>query len=116
MIFDVLFYAAAGAFGWGLSLATYRMFALHYGWPMGELHVKAPALPVLLGLACLLVAFVFALRNRGEIGGWSILITGVFLAALWTGVLRVASQWSLFLAPAAAALIVLGWVLAPLQN
>lgn len=116
MIFDVLFYAAAGAFGWGLSLATYRLFALHYGWPMGEVHVKTPALTVLLGLACLLVAFVFALRNRGEMGGWSILLSGVFLAALWTGVLRVASQWSLFLAPAAASLIVLGWVLAPMQN
>lgn len=116
MIFDILFYAAAGAFGWGLSLATYRLFALHYGWPMGELHVSRPVLPVILGLACLIVGFVFALRNRGEIGGWSILFAGLFLAVLWTGLLRVASQWSLFLAPLAAGLIVLGWVLAPLQQ
>ena len=116
MIFDILFYAAAGAFGWGLSLATYRMFALHCGWPMGELHVHRPALPVLLGLACLVVGFVFALRNRGEMGGWSILFAGMFLSVIWTGVLRVASQWSLFLAPGAAALIVLGWVLAPMQQ
>lgn len=116
MIFDVLFYAAAGAFGWGLSLATYRMFALHYGWPMGEMHVNRPALPVLLGLACVIIGFVFALRNRGEIGGWAILFSGVFLSVVWTGLLRVASQSSLFLAPAAAGLIVLGWVLAPGQQ
>lgn len=111
MIFDVLFYAAAGAFGWGLSLATYRMFALHYGWPMGDLHLNMPALPVLLGLACLITGFVFALNNRGEMGGWVILFTGLALSVLWTGILRVASQSSLFLAPAATALVVLGWAL-----
>ncbi len=115
MIFDLLFYAAAGAFGWGLSLATYRLFALHYGWPMGELHVRAPTIPVLLGLACTIVGFMFALRNRGEIGAWAILFSGIFLAVVWTGVLRVASQSSLFLAPAAAGLIILGWFLAPGQ-
>lgn len=111
MIIDLLFYAAAGSFGWGLSLATYRMFAMHYGWPMGELHLSKPALPVLLGLACLIVGFVFALHNRGELGGWVILLVGLVLAVLWTSILRVASQTSLFLAPAATALVVLGWAL-----
>ncbi len=115
MIFDLLFYAAAGAFGWGLSLATYRLFALHYGWPMGDLHVRTPSIPVLLGLVCVIVGFTFALRNRGEVGGWAILFSGVFLAIVWTGLLRVASQISLFLAPGAAGLIILGWVLAPTQ-
>ena len=75
-----------------------------------------PALPVLLGLACLIVGFVFALRRHGELGGWSILFAGVFLSVVWTGLMRVASQWALFLAPAAAGLIVLGWVLAPTQQ
>ena len=73
-------------------------------------------LPVLLGLACLIIGFVFALRNRGEMGGWAILFTGVFLSIAWTGLLRVASQSSLFLAPGAAGLIILGWVLAPGQQ
>jgi hypothetical protein len=112
MILDVLFYAAAGAFGWGLSLATYRMFAQHYGWPMGELHANWPVLPVLIGLFCLIVGFVFALQNRGELGGWIILFTGLVLCILWTGLLRVASQTSLFLAPAATGIVVLGWLLA----
>ena len=37
--------------------------------------------------------------------GWAILFSGVFLAMVWTGLLRVASQTSLFLAPGAAGLI-----------
>ncbi len=111
MPFETLYLAAAGAFGWGLSLGTYRMFALHYGWPMGDLHQYRPALPVLLGLACLVIGFVFALQKGGEFGGWAILFSGLILSILWTGVLRVASQTSLFLGPVATALVVLGWAL-----
>ena len=115
MIFDILFFASAAAFGWGLSLATYRLFAMHYGWPMGDLHVNRPTLPVLLGLACLIVGFVFALQRGGELGGWAILFMGLVLSIVWTGILRVASQTSLFLAPAATVLVVVGWVLAALR-
>ena len=111
MIFDVLFFAASAAFGWGLSLATYRLFALHYGWPMGEVHLNRPVLPVLLGLACLIVGFVFALQRGGELGGWAILFAGLLLSIVWTGFLRVASQTSLFLAPAATALVIVAWLL-----
>lgn len=112
MIIDVLFFAAAASFGWGLSLATYRLFALHYGWPMGEVHLRRPALPVILGLACLIVGFVFALQRGGEYGGWAILVLGLVLAMIWTGLLRVASQTSLLLAPIATAVVILAWVLA----
>ena len=115
MIPDLLFYAAAAAFGWGLSLATYRIFALHYGWPMGELQLNRPAVPVLLGLICLVIGFVFALQRGGELGGWAILVLGLVLAIMWTGVLRVAAQSSLFLAPAASSLIVLAWMLSALR-
>ena len=115
MAFEILYLAAAGAFGWGLSLATYRMFALHYGWPMGDLHQYRPAVPVVVGLVCLIVGFVFALQKGGEFGGWVILFSGLILAILWTGILRVASQTSLFLAPLATGLVVLGWILASLQ-
>ena len=115
MIHDVLFFAAAAAFGWGLSLATYRLFASHYGWPMGDVHLNHPTLPVLLGLACLICGFLFALQRGGELGGWGILVLGLILSVVWTGLLRVASQSSLFLAPAATSVIVLGWVLAALR-
>ena len=115
MIYDVLFFAAAAAFGWGLSLATYRLFALHYGWPMGDIHLNRPALPVLLGLICLIVGFVFSLQRGGELGGWAMLVLGMVIWVLWIGLLRVASQTSLFLAPAATAVVVLGWALGRLQ-
>ena len=111
MILDILFFAAAASFGWGLSLATYRIFAIHYGWPMGDIHHAVPVVPVLLGLACLVIGFVFALQRGGELGGWAILLAGLGLAILWTSFVRVASQTSLFLAPAAAAIVILGWIL-----
>ena len=34
---DVGFLLAVGAFGWGLSLASYRGLAVRRGWPMGVL-------------------------------------------------------------------------------
>ncbi len=114
MNFDLLLCTAAGAFGWGLSLATYRMFALHYGWPMGVIQVNWPAVPVLLGLVSLIVGFASAILNGGEVGGWVVLAGGLVLAIVWTGLLRVASQTSLFLAPAAAGLVILGWTLSSL--
>ena len=111
MLHNVVLIAAAAAFGWGLSLATYRIFALHYGWPMGDLHLNRPSVPVLLGLFCLICAFVFALLRGGELGAWFILVTGLILSVLWTGLLRVASQTALFLAPAATAVVMVGWFL-----
>ena len=33
---DTMFWLATAAFAWGLSLASYRWFAVHNGWPMGE--------------------------------------------------------------------------------
>ena len=111
LYFDPVIFCATAAFGWGLSLATYRIFALHYDWPMGDLHLHRPALPVLLGLACLIIGFVFALDRGADRGiGWGMLLSGLLLAVAWTGILRVASQTSLFLAPAAAAVVVFGWI------
>ena len=37
--------------------------------------------------------------------------SGFLLAVLWTGFLRVASQTALLLAPAATAVVVIGWLL-----
>ena len=107
---DSLFLLAVAAFGWGLSLATYRLFARSNGWPMGALHADAALLPVMLGIGAFLAGLAFALARGPLDGGWIIVAAGVVLAALWTGFLRVGSQLSLILAPLAACLLLAGWL------
>lgn len=111
---DNLLLLAIGAFGWGLSLASYRLFARRKSWPMGALHADLPAVPVVIGLFALVAASGFAAARGPEAGGLVIGISGLLLAVFWTGFLRVGSQISLLLAPAAAALLILGWASAPL--
>jgi hypothetical protein len=109
---DFPFFLAVAAFGWGLSLLTYRGFAGRYGWPMGEWHANKPALPMLIGFLALLLAVLFAFaRFWGgySFAGWSIVGFGILFAIMWTGVLRVGSQVSLFLAPVAAGLLFVSW-------
>ena len=60
---DLGFVLAVVAFGWGLSLATYRLFARHYGWPMGSWHQHRPGLPIVLGVLTILLATFFALAR-----------------------------------------------------
>jgi hypothetical protein len=110
---DNLLLLAIGAFGWGLSLATYRVFARREEWPMGALHADLPAVPVVIGLFALLAAIGFAAARGSETGGLVIVVSGVLLAVFWTGFLRVGSQISLLLAPAAAVLLILGWLTGP---
>ena len=111
---DLPFFAAALAFGWGLSLATYRIFAVRNDWPMGELHAKKPLVPVLLGVFALAIAFLFAAFRAAtpatELGGWWILPAGLLWAFFWTGFMRVGSQASLFLAPIATVILVFAWI------
>jgi hypothetical protein len=111
---DLPFFAAALAFGWGLSLATYRIFAVRNDWPMGELHANKPLVPVLLGVFALAIAFLFAAFRAAtpatELGGWWILPAGLLWAFFWTGFMRVGSQASLFLAPIATVVLVLAWI------
>ena len=111
---DNLFLLAIMAFGWGLSLATYRLFARSNGWPMGALQSDLPVIPILLGITALVAGLIFATARGVEEGGWYIVIFGLLLAVLWTGLLRVGSQIALFLAPAAAFLLLLGWLSVPL--
>jgi hypothetical protein len=106
---DERFLLAVAALGWGLSLATYRMFARRNGWPMGSLQVDLPAVPVILGLAAFLAGLLFAAARGPDDGGWVILLFGVLLAVFWTGFLRVGSQISIFLAPVAMAFLLLAW-------
>ena len=110
---DLGFILAVIAFGWGLSLATYRMFAARFGWPMGSWHAQRPALPILMGVVAILLAVSFAL-TRGYVGyplsAGAIPVFGVAWAAFWTGFLRVGAQSALLLAPAAAVLLVVRWL------
>ncbi len=111
---DLPFFAAALALGWGLSLATYRIFAVRNDWPMGELHSNKPMVPVLLGVFAFAIAFLFAAFRAAtpatELGGWWILPVGIVWAFFWTGFMRVGSQTSLFLAPIATVILVLAWI------
>lgn len=111
---DNLFLLAIAAFGWGLSLATYRLFAKRNGWPMGSLQADLPFIPILLGLAALVAAIGYAAARGADYGGWVIVVSGLLLAVFWTGFLRVGSQISLFLAPWAGFLLLLGWLAEPL--
>jgi hypothetical protein len=112
---DLPFFLAVGALGWGLSLATYRWFANRYEWPMGHWHRNRPALPILIGILAVLGALLFALARGysnvpgAGIAGWSIVGFGLLFYLIWTGILRVASQVSLMLAPAAVGLLMVTW-------
>lgn len=113
---DYLALLAIGAFGWGLSLATYRHFARHKGWPMGSLHADLPAVPTIIGLFAIFVALMFAAARGTGAGGWVIIVFGLLLAVFWTGFLRVGSQIALILAPLATVLLLINWLAEPLSS
>ncbi|MEM1372691.1 MAG: hypothetical protein AAGG72_10810 [Pseudomonadota bacterium] len=106
---DNLFLLAVAAFGWGLSLTTYRLFAKRNHWPMGALHADLPLIPIMLGLFAFMAGLLFA-AARADSGGYVIVGCGLLLALFWTGFLRVGSQISIFLAPAAGILLLVGWL------
>lgn len=109
---DLPFYLAVGAFGWGLSLLTYRWIASRYEWPMGEWHKRRPALPILIGLIAVVLSSLFAwarITAGFGVSGWAIVVLGFAMGLFWTGLLRVASQVSLILAPAASVLLFVAW-------
>jgi hypothetical protein len=110
---DVGFILAVVAFGWGLSLATYRRFATACRWPMGDWQQHCPARPIWIGGFAVLFAALFALARAGG-GHWlsaaAIPLFGLAWAIFWTGFLRVGAQSALLLAPAAGLLLVVQWL------
>lgn len=108
-MFDNLAYLAMMAFGLGLSLATYRLFAIRNSWPMGAFHADLPAVPIMIGLMSIVVAVLFA-ASVGDQRGWMIVGLGFALWIVWVSLMRVGSQLSLFLAPLATGLLLLGWL------
>jgi hypothetical protein len=108
---DTLFLLAVGALGWGASLATYRMLAQRNAWPMGELQAGHPVVALALGLVSLAIGLAFAAARGSMQGGWVIIVFGLAFATFWSGFLRVGAQSALLLAPAAAGLLLVGWVM-----
>jgi len=110
---DVGFVLAVVVFGWGLSLATYRVVARRCDWPMGAWQKHRPGLPIGLGALAILLALLFA-SARAYGGYWLsaavIPMFGLAWAVFWTGFLRVGAQSALLLAPVAAVLLVLRWL------
>lgn len=114
MFVDHLFLLSIVSFGLGLSLIVYRLFARRYNWPMGTLHSDAPLVPVAAGLFALVTGLSFAVARGAPAGGLIIVVCGLLLAIFWTLFLRVGSQVSLFLAPAAALTLIFGWLALPI--
>ena len=116
---DLAFYLAIATLGWGLSLMSYRWVAGRYDWPMGTWHRNRPALPILIGLLAVGAAILFTVARgysnvpASGLNAWVIAGFGALLGLVWTSVLRVASQASLILAPAAAGLLMVWWIGGP---
>lgn len=106
---NLLFVLATAAFAWGLSLATYRWFAVHNGWPMGEWQAHRPGLPIAIGIFAMGMALLFAL-DRGDATMVVLPLFGLLCALAWTALTRVGAQSALLLAPIAVLALVLGWV------
>ena len=108
---DPMLWLATAAFAWGLSLATYRWFAVYNGWPMGEWQAHRPGLPIAIGLFSALFAMLFAVaRGGGTVVALPLL--GVVFALFWTALTRVAAQSALLLAPIAVILLLIFWMIA----
>lgn len=110
---DVGFVLAVAAVGFGVSLASYRLFAALYVWPMGSWQSRWPPIPILLGVACTGLGVLFALaRAYGghAASAWAIPLFGIAWAIFWTGFLRVGAQSALLFGPLAATLLIMWWL------
>jgi hypothetical protein len=109
-VVDPLFLLAVGAIAWGLSLATYRLIAARNGWPLGAVQAAAPAVPLAIGLVSLSVGLAYAASRGPTHGGLVIVLFGLALALFWSGFLRVGAQSALLLAPLAAIVLLIAWL------
>lgn len=108
---DLMFLLGTAAFTFGMSLAAYRWFAVHNGWPMGEWQAHRPGLPIAIGLFCMLFAVLFALAR----GGSTVLVLpllGALCALTWIALARVGAQISLLFAPASVIALLVYWIAA----
>ena len=94
-------------------MPAYRGLAVRRGWPMGAWQADWPAMPMALGLMCVLMALLFSLaRGYGGyvVSAWAIPIFGVAWAVFWIGFLRVGAQSALLFGPPAALLLMVSWL------
>lgn len=115
MLINMMFVAATLAFAFGLSVASYRWFARHNGWPMGEWQAHRPGLAVAVGVLCMVVAMLFALA-RGDATLLILPLLGGLIALAWTAIARVGSQVALILAPLCALLLIILWIAIATQS
>jgi hypothetical protein len=106
--FDLMFCLATAALAWGLSLASYRWIAQQSGWTMGAWQARMPVLPRTIGVVAVAIAVAFAMA-RGLGTALVLPLLGLAGAMAWTLGLKVGAQSALLLAPAAAALVLVGW-------
>lgn len=107
MAFNPLYLLATATFGLGFSLAIYRPVASRVGWPMGVMQRRFPFIVMLLGLAALVMTFLFIMGDTAQ--RWPVLLLGLLFALFWVGFMRVASQTALFLTPIAGLLFGMVW-------
>lgn len=108
---DLMFVLATAAFAWGVSLATYRWFAVQNEWPMGEWQAHRPVLPLTIGLVTVAMAVLFALA-RGDATVLVVPLLGLLCAWIWTAILKVGAQSALLLAPLAVVALMFAWMAA----
>ena len=111
---DPMFWLATAAFAWGLSLASYRWFAIYNDWPMGEWQAHRPGLPIAIGLFSVLFAMMFAFA-RGGTTALVLPLFGVVCALGWTALMRVGAQSALLFAPLSVIALFVFWILAASQ-
>jgi len=111
ILIDWMYWLAVAAFAWGLSLATYRWFAIHNGWPMGEWQAHRPGLPIAIGVFSVLFAMLFGIA-RGGTSVYFLPLLGAFGALVWTALTRVAAQSALLLAPISVIALLILWMTA----
>jgi hypothetical protein len=109
MTVDPMFWLATAAVAWGLSLASYRWFAVHNGWPMGEWQAHRPGLPIAIGALAVGAGLVFAVARGGETAVVLPLL-GLLGAFGWTALTRVGAQSALLLAPLAVIALMVAWI------
>lgn len=114
MLVNVMFVVATLAFAFGLNVATYRWFARHNGWPMGEWQAHRPGLAIAVGVLSMVVAMLFALA-RGDATVLILPLLGGLSALAWTAIARVGSQLALILAPLCVLLLIILWIAAASQ-
>lgn len=107
-----MFILATMAFAWGLSLATYRLFATYNDWPMGEWQAHRPGLPIAIGLFAMASAVAFGLARSSVTGDATAIIVplfGLLCALAWTAIARIGAQCALILAPLSVLALMAVW-------